>query len=535
MHSRTALAGGPAERIRERNFLARIAAFLTGGERWTRHHLTVFLLTFCSYALLHASRKTLSTVKPSLIAKWTDNSTHGVAPLFPDTDSAESFLAFLDCAFLAAYAFGLYVGGVLGDRYDPSKVLAIGMCFSSVSVFLFGTVTEWLHFYSKIFYATVWIVGALFQSVAWPTEICIMGNWFGHSSRGAVLGLWSACASVGNILGSLVSSRTVDLGYKYVFASNSLMLLVGGFFVLLLLYSAPRDLGLPDSLESRDEMNRVIEEVTERLKPIGFWRAWLLPGVISYSLAYACLKLVNYSFFFWLPYYLHNHFGWPESLADALSAWYDWGGIVAAVIAGVLSDHLLSRTPIIVSMLVFSMGALFAYANSPNSVLINSLLMVVTGFFVGGPSNLISSAVSADLGRAEEIRGSAEALSTVTGIVDGTGSIGASIGQLLLPTVQRSFGWVAVFYSFIVMMLCTFVCLMPLLCKELVDRRRYHYEVLRNEHNSSARLIDAEHEALLSSDRTLLDSDAADSVLNQQAISDVTATRRHRLLNADED
>ena len=26
----------------------------------------------------------------------------------------------------------------------------------------------------------------------------------------------------------------------------------------------------------------------------------------QYSLSYACLKLVNYSFFFWLPYYLSN-------------------------------------------------------------------------------------------------------------------------------------------------------------------------------------------------------------------------------------
>ena len=28
--------------------------------------------------------------------------------------------------------------------------------------------------------------------------------------------------------------------------------------------------------------------------------------LLKYSLAYACLKLVNYSFFFWLPYYLSN-------------------------------------------------------------------------------------------------------------------------------------------------------------------------------------------------------------------------------------
>lgn len=43
---------------------------------------------------------------------------------------------------------------------------------------------------------------------------------------------------------------------------------------------------------------------------------------------------------------------------------------------------------------------------------------------------MISSAISADLGRQEALQGSQEALATVTGIVDGTGSIGAAAGQV---------------------------------------------------------------------------------------------------------
>lgn len=50
--------------------------------------------------------------------------------------------------------------------------------------------------------------------------------------------------------------------------------------------------------------------------------------LFQYSLAYACLKLVNYSFFFWLPFYLSNNFGWKEAEADQLSIWYDVGGII---------------------------------------------------------------------------------------------------------------------------------------------------------------------------------------------------------------
>lgn len=69
-------------------------------------------------------------------------------------------------------------------------------------------------------------------------------------------------------------------------------------------------------------------------------------------------------------------------------------------------------------------------SGSPNDQVINGVLLAITGLFIGGPSNIISSAISADLGRQDALRGSKEALATVTGIVDGTGSIGAAAGQV---------------------------------------------------------------------------------------------------------
>lgn len=61
-----------------------------------------------------------------------------------------------------------------------------------------------------------------------------------------------------------------------------------------------------------------------------------------------------------------------------------------------------------------------------------AFLLLASGFMLGGPANLISTAISADLGTHESIRGNAAALSTVTGIIDGTGSIGAAFVQYLV-------------------------------------------------------------------------------------------------------
>lgn len=90
---------------------------------------------------------------------------------------------------------------------------------------------------------------------------------------------------------------------------------------------------------------------------------------------------------------------------------------------------------------------------------------------------MISSAISADLGRQELIQGSSEALATVTGIVDGTGSIGAAVGQYLVSLIQDNLGWMWVFYFFILMTSCTILFISPLIVREicyLMQRRQAH-------------------------------------------------------------
>lgn len=74
----------------------------------------------------------------------------------------------------------------------------------------------------------------------------------------------------------------------------------------------------------------------------------------------------------------------------------------------------------------------------------NIALMFVAGMFVNGPYALITTAVSADLGTHESLKGNARALATVTAIIDGTGSIGAAIGPLLTGYIS-AISWDAVF------------------------------------------------------------------------------------------
>ncbi|XP_006780649.1 sugar phosphate exchanger 3 [Neolamprologus brichardi] len=478
--------------------------------QYTHHHLVVFLLTFFSYVLLHASRKTFSNVKVSISAQWTPSILNDSSPafspgetwqdnrLFEDEKQATLFLGILDSIFLFSYAVGLYLSGVIGDRVNLRYVLCFGLCGSAAVEFVFGTLTEWLHIYNIYLYSSLWVLNGLLQSAVWPCVVAVMGNWFGKAGRGFVFGLWSACASVGNILGAFLASSVLKYGYEYAFLVTSVVQFAGGVVVFFGLLTSPKEVGL--SLESEtglgpietdtdshkplmsDEEDEVevekysrrgqsaeqpVEAPAESPQAIGFLKAFCLPGVLPYSLAYACLKLVNYSFFFWLPFYLSNNYKWKEAQADRLSVWYDVGGIIGGTFQGLISDFMGKRAPVLVVSLTLAIGALVGYSRSPNDQVINGVLLAITGFFIGGPSNIISSAISADLGRQDALRGSKEALATVTGIVDGTGSIGAAAGQYLVSLIESKLGWMSVFYFFIVMTAGSIVFITPLLVREL--------------------------------------------------------------------
>ncbi|XP_059904806.1 sugar phosphate exchanger 3 [Gadus macrocephalus] len=475
--------------------------------QYTYHHLLAFLLTFFSYVLLHASRKTFSNVKVSISAQWTPSVQNESLPafspsqvweehrLFADEEEATLFLGALDTIFLFSYAIGLYVSGVIGDRMNLRYVLCFGLCGSATVEFVFGTLTEWLHLYNVYLYCGLWVLNGLLQSAVWPCVVAIMGNWFGKSGRGFVFGLWSACASAGNILGAFLASSVLKYGYEYAFLVTSVVQFAGGVVVFFGLLTSPKEVGLCQeseagfgpAVESDSESQRPLmsdeeedegcdggyysveqsEGPQEELpQPISFLQAFLLPGVLPYSLAYACLKLVNYSFFFWLPFYLSSNYGWKEAQADRLSIWYDVGGIVGGTVQGLVSDFLGKRAPVLAVSLLLAMGALVGYSHSPADQVVNAALLALTGFFIGGPSNMISSAISADLGRQDALRGSQEALATVTGIVDGTGSIGAAGGQYLVSMIESRLGWMYVFYFFIVMTGGSILFIVPLIYRE---------------------------------------------------------------------
>ena len=61
----------------------------------------------------------------------------------------------------------------------------------------------------------------------------------------------------------------------------------------------------------------------------------------------------------------------------------------------------------------------------------------ISGVLINGPFSLITTAVSAELGQHESLRGSSKATATVTAIIDGSGSIGNILKDVIIDIGTR--------------------------------------------------------------------------------------------------
>lgn len=157
--------------------------------------------------------------------------------------------------------------------------------------------------------------------------------------------------------------------------------------------------------------------------------------------------------------------------AGMLSTIFDFGGVLGGILAGLISDKLEARAITSVSFLLLSVPSLVLYrVYGSTSMFTNNVLMFLSGSLVNGPYALITTAVAADLGTQTAIRGNSRALATVTAIIDGTGSIGAAIGPLLVGYISTS-GWNTVFAMLIASIFIAALSLIPVLKSELTERK----------------------------------------------------------------
>src|SRR5262249_18554889 len=137
-------------------------------ERW---RWQVFFVTWLAYLGFYLTRKSFSVAKVEL-----------VKPEVMGWHKAD--LAWMDGAYLIAYAVGQFCFGALGDRLGTRKVILVGMLASIVTAVLMGASS------SIFLFGLLFGVQGVCQSTGWAPLAKNLGEFFSQRERGRVMGFW---------------------------------------------------------------------------------------------------------------------------------------------------------------------------------------------------------------------------------------------------------------------------------------------------------------------------------------------------------
>ena len=447
----------------------------------TQRRWITFILSFLTYAVFHAVRDGFHGAKPALQR---------------ELQLDDGMVGAGDTAFMLAYAVGQFLFGLLSDAYGAERVITCGLFALVATNGAMGQLQEG----PGALYVLLRFVDGLCPASGWTACVSCVTRAFGVANRGLVFGVLSASVNVGNIGGQLaVAAVFADAGDADTAWRRCFVLFAGACAVLAALNAAwctacvrppPRAAsGEPNGREPCRPCGAA--GATGESKSLGMRRACMLPGVLPFALSYAGLKAVNYSLFFWLPKLLQGA-GAGSARAAQLSTCFDAGFLVGGLLAGLATDLLgrcialrpgqaPPRSPVMGAFMVAAVPALLALrgasgggasAGATDTTLI--LLMLLVGLFLGGPADAATGAVSADLGSSAAVGRDRVALATVSGIIDGTGALGAAAAQYAVALLSgpAGDGWRATFVFLVALLCLSLLTLLPQVVREARGMRR---------------------------------------------------------------
>jgi OPA family glycerol-3-phosphate transporter-like MFS transporter 3 len=231
-----------------------------------------------------------------------------------------------------------------------------------------------------------------------------------------------------------------------------------------------------NSVNSNEGDNQVmVEQEDEELKGLTPLEAIKIPGVLLYGFSFFCVKFAVYSLLLWLPLFLSNELNYSNTAIANMQTASDIGNLFGGAFLGLLSDLCYSkRSPAgifaVLGSGIISLYITFGFHHIEPSMLATCLFMI--GLLLGGLHHILCITVATDLGQNQMLKSNRAATSTVTGIIDGLGSLGTAFGQFLIGRTSKAYGWRYGYLLIIsIAIFCTLIPLGKMFLKDLEDIR----------------------------------------------------------------
>lgn len=297
-------------------------------------------------------------------------------------------------------------------------------------------------------------------------------HWFSPKERATKWTILSSSHTLGTFGIGVIVAGIINLYNKGVVGWEAVFYVPGiiGCIMALLLFITLRDrpsaLGLP-KIEDYKKDKAVLE--MDSSSSLTHWQIlkkyiftnkyiWIL------SIANMFIYIIRFGTLDWSTKFLYDVKGIDQVSVAIFWTLMPLAGIPGGIVAGYLADRFWNGrcTPINViylTLLSFSIYGFYIYSG-PNNIMATGIFLLLIGFLIDGPQNLISGVQTSRLTVKEAISGAC-------GMTGFFGYVGATFSGIGLAFITQEYGWGGMFGSCIVASICCLLLVMLTWKKEM--------------------------------------------------------------------
>ena len=397
----------------------------------------VLVTTYFAYVSVYCARKPFSVVK-SVIEK--------------DLSLSKQQLANIDTALLTTYAIGQLSLGTIVKPLGRTWTLVLAFALAGAATCAFGTAD------GPMSMLLLWGAAGAFAAPASPLFSIVVQESVPDAVRATVVGLWSSCENLGGAFANLVAANVLaNYGWRWVFfVSGPLVALWAPLLLLVLPAPAAAD---EKKTKSGQTADTGVATSGQSPSPLS------IKGVGAAAFCYTLTKSARYCLMFWLPYFLSTQLAFGAADAGSVAALLDVAGALGAIVTGVVCDTVYGGATLRAAMhLCIATGLSFAgwaaVCVRGGTTSMHVVAIISIGFFIAGPGGILGASARNLVGFAGQAKDAA-LVAAVSGLVNGSGSVGAVLQGLLAPQLVALLGWAGLFGALAAAMLGAALVLSP--------------------------------------------------------------------------
>ena len=261
-------------------------------------------------------------------------------------------LGTISSLFPLAYMNSKFLSGILSDLLgSPVLIFSLGLMCTGLLNIAFSAAS------TVPIFTLIWLLNGLFQGCGATPCNKMLVNWFPARSRGKWWSSWNASHNMGGFLIPLLAGGlAARFSWRAGMLGPGIIALIAGALALIFMKDSPEKQGLPtaeawgasrETANSKEEKGEKEEKETDdAAEDEKLWKQLLKNKFLW------CMAAMHFFIYFirqgvlnWAHFYIMDEFGVPALEATARVSGFELGGLLGCIVAGQVSDRLISRYP----------------------------------------------------------------------------------------------------------------------------------------------------------------------------------------------